>query len=810
MADVTDTEVVKPLTPTPGKAPPIKYGRLRTTHPRLDLGRIRLLHALYRGGNHLLSDGSVMDFAFGKIGDEADIVYEERKRRAFYENLFAMVINQISAGLAQDPCRLAQNKTGQDDGATPIKPEDDEEIDDEVDDEEDTGEPVDPDSEDPVDEEDDDEPTFPPKKPAIVVKPEPQIDEYWIELMKNATVRDEDGGQERTFDQVMRDICVEALTCGWAWFQVDLPKPDDSIPRNTLGEQEEAGDLRAYIATWPTDAITDWEEINGKTLWVRTYEIISHSMTPDQPRWPDPGGSRIHRWTIWNESGWQRYDIIENKDNPLSKYGDETLVQPAEGGTHTFGCIPWVRFDLCTPGTYLHVGDLIESLCRVYFNRTNGEAWQWTQNCFQQLYEFLGPEISGIDTPISDAQTNPARAQRQRRAPGVVHVRGENDKAMYVSPNMQGADIGKAATQDLRDAVLRVTSQMALAQDTSGAMLRRSADSKKQDSVAQEIIMGAVGKRLLIGANRAIKLCAIGRGDDPEEDAPDIEGYARFDVDDATTLINDTVLLDAVAIPSATYQIEQKFRVASAHLGDNVQPEILKKIRAELESSITQDQLDEANVPPPPFGAAPSEEDPEGNPIPPEETPPSPFGGKPKKKGGFPFNKGKKPFPTGKSDSGPKKKPAPGHQEKPWSCGPASLVNVCAALGMDVSEKELREHGDVDKEGTDEDQLIQAAKAVGLTVEVNHTGDADESWSTLTDNLMEGMPSVLCVDQWDHWVAVVGLVGDRVVMLDSANTKDNIAQNGVHLVTKSELLKRWRYRGTEKSLYSVSFRNNGQ
>src|SRR6185437_14534452 len=84
----------------PNQAGPdgIKYSRLKRCHPRLNLGKIRILHALYRGGQHLLDDAEVMAYVFGKIGDESDLVYQERARRAFYENLFAMVVNQVSAG----------------------------------------------------------------------------------------------------------------------------------------------------------------------------------------------------------------------------------------------------------------------------------------------------------------------------------------------------------------------------------------------------------------------------------------------------------------------------------------------------------------------------------------------------------------------------------------------------------------------------------------------------------------------------------------------------------------------------------------
>jgi len=586
----------------------IPYGRLKRCHPRLNLGRIRILHALYRGGYHLLGDDAVMDFVFGKIGDESDTIYNERKRRAFYENLFAMVVNQISAGLAQDPCRIAQAKTGKPDDAAEV------------------------------------------------------LDDYWPDFMKNASVNDDDGSEQRTFDQIERDTVVEALTCGWSWSQVDLPQtpspddPDNDAP-NSLNEQEQSGGLRAYVVTWPTDAVTDWEEISGRLIWVRTYETIVQSLNPASPRWPDRGGVRTHRWTIWTVDGWTRYEIEESLESPLSAWNDEREVPVAKSGTHSFERVPWIRLDLCSSGTYLHVGDLIESLCRVYFNRTNGESWQWTQNCFQQLYEFLAPEMAGIDAPISNAQMDPGRARKQRRAPGVVHERGENDKAMYVAPMMDGADVGAQATQNLRDAVLRITAQMALAQDTSGAMLRRSADSKAQDSIPQEIVLGAVGKRLLIHANQVAKLCAIGRGDDPDA-APELEGYERFDVDDASNLINDTVLLDAVDIPSARYQVEAKFRVAAAHLGDNADQDVLAEIRQQLESAITQDQIENPPMPPELAALAGVDPDPAKNP---DGTPaqpagkPNPFGGKPAagaKPGGSPFGGGAKPFGGG----APKKK----------------------------------------------------------------------------------------------------------------------------------------------------------
>jgi len=614
------------------------FGVLRQCHPRLDLFRVKVLHALYRGGHHLLGNEEVMDHVFGKIGDERDIVYNERRRRAFYENLFAMVINQISAGLAQDPVHIAQNMTGKPDESASQKKYDiaipDQEDQDAQDEQGDGDDQVVADDrpgsgdagdgsgsrddasggDDDTDDEDDADDL---KQDALdkaqdVVKDD--VDPYWKALMDCATVPDEDGSEARSFDQVMRDWTVEAMVCGWAWLQGDLPAPDQDdtgleIQPSSFAEQEQSGKLDAYLCSWPTDAVLDWEEEKGKLVWLRTYECKLPAPDPMTPRWPLDGGMRIHRWTIWTGDSWTQYEFRETKQNPATSLNDRSIIPQTATGTHSFGRVPWLRLDLCTPGTYLHVGDLIESLCRAYMNRQNGENWQWTQTCFQQLYEFLAPEMSGIDTPISQAQSNPDRA-RQRRSPGVVHERGENDRAEFVGPDMSGAAVGQKSTQDLRDAILRMTAQMALAQDTSGAMLRRSADSKAQDSIPQEIVLGAIGKRVLTGAKQAVQLLGQGRQDN-EDDIPDLEGYEHFDVDDASNLIQDAVLLAQVEIPSARFKIESAFRVAAAHLGDNIAPSVLGEIRAQLETAITQDQVVNPPKPPMPpgFGTQDSDED---------------------------------------------------------------------------------------------------------------------------------------------------------------------------------------------------------
>jgi len=642
----------------PAEKPGILLKRLKQNHPRLDLNRVKILHALYRGGRYLLGDDNVLQQVMPKYAHEKALVYDERRKRAFYENIFAQVINQISAGLAQDPIRILQEIE-----TIEEKPDDDEQVAKpptpgenpfaKKDDEEKPDPKKDPKSEDAPDK----KPPFPPKPPVppspfggppqppkpTIKLVEEKIDDYWHDLIENATALSEDGSTHRSLDQVIRDVAVEALVTGWGWLQADLPKPDDELP-TSLAEQEESGALRAYLVPWSTERVTDWEEHDGRILWVRTYSCEVRADDPSALR-----DTKKHVWTIWDDKTWTRYELIEKRNQQMPN--DETPIMPASSGDHTFGRVPWVRLDLCLEDSaHLHIGDIIESLCRNYFNRQNGESFQWTQFYYQQLYEFLGPEIAGIDTMVSEAQTDTNRAKRVR-APGEVHVRGAEDRAEFVGPNMAGAEAGRNALQDIRDAILRIVAQMALAQDTSGAMIRRSGDSKRQDSVAQEIVLGAIGKKLVTLANHTVELLADGRGD--TEEPPKMVGYQHFDVTDADTIVNRGVLVETLDIPSATYQIERKWQIAVADLGESIDSETKRKIKEELSQSITQDQLTAPEIPPgfgePPFGADPN--------APPKDGQPPPFGAKP---GAPPFGQkpGAKP-PFGKKPpfgaSGPKK-----------------------------------------------------------------------------------------------------------------------------------------------------------
>lgn len=137
------------------------------------------------------------------------------------------------------------------------------------------------------------------------------------------------------------------------------------------------------------------------------------------------------------------------------------------------------------------------------------------------------------------------------------------------------------------------------------------------------------------------------------------------------------------------------------------------------------------------------------------------------------------------------------YQEREWSCGPAALANACRALGLRASEGRLRKLAGTTEDGTDERSLITAARAIKLSATEHRGADRDAAWAFVRSNVSDGRPTLLCIDQWQHWVCVIGIVGNRVIYIDSSNTKKNAKENGVHIATRQQLFSRWRCRNEQ-------------
>jgi hypothetical protein len=107
-------------------------------------------------------------------------------------------------------------------------------------------------------------------------------------------------------------------------------------------------------------------------------------------------------------------------------------------------------------------------------------------------------------------------------------------------------------------------------------------------------------------------------------------------------------------------------------------------------------------------------------------------------------------------------------QPNSWQCGPFALKHALVARGVFVHENEItRVAGSTEALGTDELQLTRAALQFGGLMQTQRHHTAFAARRALSRLLVDHVPVLLCVDQWDHWITAVGADREHVVVFDT-------------------------------------------
>ncbi len=121
-----------------------------------------------------------------------------------------------------------------------------------------------------------------------------------------------------------------------------------------------------------------------------------------------------------------------------------------------------------------------------------------------------------------------------------------------------------------------------------------------------------------------------------------------------------------------------------------------------------------------------------------------------------------------------------------WQCGPFALKHALITLGIFAEEGTItRIAGSRSANGTDENQLARAARYYNCELEMVRKHDPESARIALMDYLRKGIPSLLCVYEWSHWVTVVKAERGKFILLDSRD------QAVLTILSWTELKNRW-------------------
>lgn len=106
-------------------------------------------------------------------------------------------------------------------------------------------------------------------------------------------------------------------------------------------------------------------------------------------------------------------------------------------------------------------------------------------------------------------------------------------------------------------------------------------------------------------------------------------------------------------------------------------------------------------------------------------------------------------------------------QPNDWLCGPFALKHALWLLGVRADEREIARVAGTDSAGTDEEELAAAARAYGCELQTVRHRNPESAARDLEQYLHRGVPVLLCIEQWDHWVTAVCEEDGVFVVVDS-------------------------------------------
>ena len=146
-------------------------------------------------------------------------------------------------------------------------------------------------------------------------------------------------------------------------------------------------------------------------------------------------------------------------------------------------------------------------------------------------------------------------------------------------------------------------------------------------------------------------------------------------------------------------------------------------------------------------------------------------------------------------------------QERKYSCGPAALRAALYVLGHNVTEAALRRRAGTTPEGTDERGIRRAVHHYGHTTREHYFNSSRKAWGWLKRTLATGRPVLICSDSWEHWMAVVGVFGGKVLVFDPYKPAGGRQKySGLKVYNEADLTSRWVYLEEEDGniYYSIS------
>lgn len=435
---------------------------------------------------------------------------------------------------------------------------------------------------------------------------EPEKPEFYIEFEADADMCG------TSFEKIIRKVFTTSILKKRALLAIDTPNleaqdgdeeyeevgapPDDQAPYPiNRSEEESMGTDRAYAFEIPIEYLYDWKLTGPSQFeWAVLGKCITKRGGPGTPM-----DTLVEQFKVWTMvDGFASWEIWEtepfNKDKRPSPK-DPLILR--RSGTTTFRAIPLMLLEVPDG---LWVGNKLGGMALEHFRRRSALVAAENRSLFAIPYITLGEEIGAPGYNTSEVQQNPGRAedgpQEALRKKGWMLL-GKDDGIHFAEPTGQAYEIIHKELDALVNEMFRVTHQMSSSVASTNHGVYRSGKSKVEDRNAMEIVLSAYGSIVRAFVKRTFDFISTVRNDNIIWTA---HGLTTYELEDRDLLIKEAAFAESFDIPSKTFRIAHKTKVAFALVGQvpsatkqTIRKEIIEGVAELMEHEDLETEMEE-------------------------------------------------------------------------------------------------------------------------------------------------------------------------------------------------------------------------
>ncbi|HEY2510141.1 MAG TPA: hypothetical protein VGI39_04775 [Polyangiaceae bacterium] len=406
-------------------------------------------------------------------------------------------------------------------------------------------------------------------------------------------------GKGTKFAQLLKEALTTALKKRRALIALDFPRPPAPGVLTSRLDEEKAGLDKVFAYELPLEQVIDWDgDDDGGFRYLVIHRLKQRKAPPGQRT-----GTIVEEFKVWTkeEPGepedssldfepdldvepiirWRLYRV---EYPPNKKPKDDDPIPVVDEGVCSFKRIPVLPFELPAG---LDVGNKIALMQLEHYQTRSALRSAEQRNLVVIPFVKRGSEVGrfGGATP-SETQQQPRRGSRSEiEAKGAAEL-GSEDDIGFAEPEGKAYEIIHSQITELKDEIFRVVHQMAASVSNAARQVARSGESKKEDRVAETIVLGEFGRLIRDFGALLYTTIAEARGEDTIWNSHGLDDYES---EDREELLELAVSLDEIPIPSLTFKQWLKLAVAK-RLCRTMPPETQDLMADEIEEGVKAEE----------------------------------------------------------------------------------------------------------------------------------------------------------------------------------------------------------------------------